>query len=617
MKAFVTLLSIITVVFGAGGCAGEYHVSPAGDDGNPGTMSRPFKSISAAAKIAMPGDVVTVHEGIYRERVNPVRGGSSETKRIVYQAAQGEKVLVKGSEVVKGWTKVENDTWKIVLPNSFFGDFNPFNDLIRGDWYRNNKGASNHTGAVYLNGEWLGETFTLEDVTKPAGEIAVWFAEVDDKNTTILAQFKGVDPNAEMVEVNVRQAVFYPDKPGVNYITVRGFTMEHAATPWAPPTAEQIGLIGTHWSKGWVIEDNRIRHSVCTGITLGKHGDEFDNTSQNSAVGYVETIKRALQHGWSKKNIGHHVVRNNHISHCGQAGIVGSMGAAFSTVSGNLIHDIHMGRSFGGAEMAGIKFHAPIDTLISGNHVYRCDGRAGIWLDWMTQGTRVTGNLLHDNLEEDLFVEVNHGPFIVDNNIMLSETVLLEACGGGAYVNNLFAGGTKLRGETSRKTPYHPPHSTRIAGLSKVVGDDERFCNNLFAGGTGLAVYDAWKPDNLYAAGNVYLAGAKPSVKDRDALVAEDFDPSIKLYEKDDGWYLKMSVDGAWGSKIKHAFVTTQTLPKAIVSGLPYLQVDGKPYRIDTDYFNNKRITNNPLPGPFEVHNGGKINIKVWPKGTN
>ena len=37
---------------------------------------------------------------------------------------------------------------------------------------------------------------------------------------------------------------------------MRGFTLEHAATNWAPPTAEQIGLIGTHWSKGWIIENN-------------------------------------------------------------------------------------------------------------------------------------------------------------------------------------------------------------------------------------------------------------------------------------------------------------------------------------------------------------------------
>ena len=33
---------------------------------------------SAAARLVQPGDVITVHEGVYRERVNPPRGGASD-----------------------------------------------------------------------------------------------------------------------------------------------------------------------------------------------------------------------------------------------------------------------------------------------------------------------------------------------------------------------------------------------------------------------------------------------------------------------------------------------------------------------------------------------------------
>ena len=133
---------------------------------------------------------------------------------------------------------------------------------------------------------------------------------------------------------------------GTNYITVRGFTLRHAATPWAPPTAEQIGLLGTNWSKGWIIENNRISHSRCAGITLGKHGDEFDNQSADQAIGYIETIRRALQRDWNREHIGSHIVRNNHISHCEQAGVCGSLGAIFSQITGNVIHDIHQEQAF-------------------------------------------------------------------------------------------------------------------------------------------------------------------------------------------------------------------------------------------------------------------------------
>ena len=258
----------------------------------------------------------------------------------------------------------------------------------------------------------------------------------------------------------MRQAVFYPEKPGMNYITVRGFTMEHAATPWAPPTAEQIGLIGTHWSKGWIIENNAIRYSICTGITLGKHGDECDNTSQNIGRRLRQDHRAGAWHdGWSKENIGHHVVRNNHISHCEQAGIVGSHGARVQHWSPAIRSTTSTCRGlFTGAEMAGIKFHGAIDTLISHNHIYR-SGNFGIWLDWMTQGTRVTGNLLHDNGRKDLFVEVNHGPFLVDNNIFLSPQSLLINSQGGAYVHNL------IGRQRSGHSPRTPPDALSHAAL--------------------------------------------------------------------------------------------------------------------------------------------------------
>ena len=318
----------------AGLRAAEWHVAVTGKDTQGGTKDAPLQTIQRAADLAQPGDTVTVHAGVYRERINPPRGGESDAKRIIYQAAPGGKVEIKGSEVVTNWEKVQDDTWKASLPNTFFGKFNPYSDLVHGDWY--NKSLTNHTGAVYLNGKWLRETKRLEDVLKPADDNMLWFAQVDDTNTTIWAQFRGINPNERAVEINVRQSVFYPDKRGRNFITVRGFGLMHAATPWAPPTAEQIGLIGTHWSKGWIIENNDIHHSTCVGVTLGKYGDEWDNKGESNE-GYYRSIKLARDNGWTKDNIGHHIVRNNIISHCEQAGIVGSLGAVFSEVSGNTI----------------------------------------------------------------------------------------------------------------------------------------------------------------------------------------------------------------------------------------------------------------------------------------
>ena len=106
--------------------AADLHVAPSGNDANPGTRATPLRTIQRAADLAQPGDVITVHEGVYRERITPPRGGQSNQQRIVYQTAPVEQVEIKGSEVVKDWIPVQGDVWKVTIPNAFFGDFKDF-----------------------------------------------------------------------------------------------------------------------------------------------------------------------------------------------------------------------------------------------------------------------------------------------------------------------------------------------------------------------------------------------------------------------------------------------------------------------------------------------------------
>jgi len=624
MKRLKIVLAALLLSFALS--AKEYHIAKTGNDNSKGTSESAFLTIQAAANIAQPGDVITVHKGVYRERVNPPRGGTSDDKRIVYQAAEEERVIIKGSEIMKGWKKIKNDIWTVSLPNSFFGDFNPYQDTIFGDWFISN-GRTHHTGAVYLNGHWLSEAVNKAEVFNHASGNPLWFGAVDDANTTLWAQFKGVNPNTQEVEINVRRTVFYPEKTGVNYITVKGFSLTHAATPWAPPTAEQIALIGTHWSKGWIIENNEISYSVCSGISLGKYGDEFDNTSANTAAGYVATIERALKNGWKKKNIGSHTVRNNNVHHCEQAGIVGSLGGIFSTITGNEVHDIHVRRLFSGMEMSGIKIHAPIDMLISNNYVYHC--WRGLWLDWMAQGTRVTANLFHDNeTANDLFIEVSHGPFLIDNNLFLSPNSIFDISQGGAYVHNLIAGRIMPQ-DNSRIVPYHEAHSTKIIELKGISLGDERYYNNIFvspegnllfpervqlnkdANYFGLSYFDSITLP-LQLSGNVFLKEAKPCEQEQNPIVETNFNPNIHLTQKKDGVYLGMLVDIVWLNK-QRQLVTTDVLGRAENPKLPFVNPDDTPYILDTDYSGMKRDTDNPAPGPFEFPDKKKISIKVWP----
>jgi hypothetical protein len=614
--------------------AREYHVSVYGDDQNKGTQQHPFRTIGKAAENARPGDEVIVHGGVYREWVNPPRGGESDKKRIVYRAVDGEEVVIKGSEVIKGWTRFSGDVWKVIIPNSFFGDFNPFKEILHGDWF-NDKGRIHHAGEVYLNGRSLYEAPILEALLKqellPVGEerLYPWYCESDDENTYIYANFGNHDPNREEVEINVRQSCFYPDKPGINYITVKGFVMRQAATPWAPPTAEQPGLLGTHWSKGWIIENNIISDSKCVGITLGKDRKTGQNVwsknpCKDGATHYNEVIMRALQEGWSKENIGSHIVRNNTIYNCEQAGIVGSLGAVFSTICNNHIYDIWTKRLFTGAEIAGIKIHAAVDGLICHNRIHNA-GR-GIWLDWMAQGTRVTGNLCYDNSINDLFVEVSHGPFLVDNNLFLSPESIRNWSEGGAFVHNLITGRIRAMEVRGRFTPYLYPHSTRVMGLRNVIDGEELFINNLFLTPVkgsqgkkekdfqdkdfGLQVYDPLS-FTVKGEGNVYTGVAKPCKLERNALVLEEFDGDVRLSEEEGNLFVDFSLPDSV-TTFKRPLVTTAYLGKTRISRQLFEDPDGDPLILDKDYNGIPRNRKNPAPGPFAGADGGTGKWKVW-----
>ena len=608
--------------------AKEYHVSPSGSDAGEGTQASPFRTINYAAQVALPGDTVTVHNGVYREWVNPLNGGESPHKRILYRVAEGEKAELKGSEVVTNWKREKKGkgVWKAVVPNTLFGDYNPFNEKLYGDWLWSKH--TYHTGDIYLNDVSLYETTSLEKVftpdtirslRDPEGTTNVWYAVVEAEQTTLYANFGTVDPNKETVEISVRPTCFYPTRQGLNYITLRGFHISQAATRWAAPTAEQVGMVATHWCKGWIIEDNVIKNSRCNGITLGKerasgHNLECTDKRLDGTHHYIEVIFNTLRLGWSKEQVGSHIVRNNVISDCEQTGICGSMGAAFSEIYGNHIYNILAKQQFGGAEMAGIKLHGAIDTYIHHNRIHR-SANYGIWLDWMAQGSRVSSNLLYENLAQDLFFEVDHGPYVVDNNIALSARSIQENTDGGAYLHNIFAGDV-VRYDDSRYTPYHLNHSTEVKGFRTITEGDHRFYNNLFIGGNnakkkyGLSAFDASKWP-IAAADNLFLNGAKPMTDKEQGWTMENEDPNLRIEETADGVYLISDIDCAELAAFKGKPVDAQRLGVTKLSGYPFENQDGTPFVLDKDYFGKTRSGQVPTVGPVETLPHGN-RIKVW-----
>lgn len=637
----------------------EYHVAKTGSDHGQGSQEDPFLTINKAASAAVAGDTVIVHEGVYREWVKPKFKGLSTKRRITYQAARGEKVIIKGSEHIQSWQHAEGNIWKVVLPNEFFGNYNPYALEVSGDWLVTIE-ETKHLGDVYLNGMSFYEVSRFEQLIDPkvTTEVLdhwtrkmvpvhnqeqtkyVWFAEVNADNTTIYANFQGADPNREFVEVNVRRSCFYPQETGIDYITVRGFEMAQAATPWAPPTADQPGLLGANWSKGWIIENNIIHDAKCSAISIGKEASTGHNyrSVRKDKPGYqyqLESVFSAERNGWCKEKIGSHIIRNNTIYDCGQNGIVGHLGGVFSEIHHNHIYKIALKREFYGHEIAGIKLHAAIDVQIHHNRIHDCS--LGLWSDWQTQGTRISKNLFYSN-NRDLFVEVSHGPYIVDHNIMASEYSLDNVSQGGAYINNLICGKMNHWKEMTRSTQYHLPHSTKIAGFSFIYGGDDRFYNNIFIGADGLEGVGTSHYKNhtasleeyienvhknpgdaeifnlveqpVYINNNAYLAGAEPFEREKDKIVDKSFHPNFRIVDKGEEVYLSCELPENFDLFLGEVH-STATLARVRIVDAEFERPDGSEVILDTDLLDMQRVEKSPI-GPITLLKKGKNYIKVW-----
>ncbi|MCR5268940.1 MAG: right-handed parallel beta-helix repeat-containing protein [Lachnospiraceae bacterium] len=650
-----------------------YYVNANAPEKGNGSKDRPFITIQAAADIARAGDEVIVSEGIYRETVTPKHAGA-EDARITYRSVTPLGAVITGAEEVNDWVKVDGGVYKTTIQNDLFGSYNPYTTFVCGDWYF--APTVRHTGSVFLNDKMMYETVTLEECMSdgadplswdPEGAKYKWYTEQDGNHTVIYANFRGLDPANEKTEISVRRNCFMPEENGINYITVSGFTICKGATTWAPPAAYQDGLIGPHWSKGWIIEDCEVYGSRCCGISLGKYRDP-----ENDMYFYTKHVKSPTQmerdavcrgqyHGWLKENIGSHIIRRCHVHHCEQTGIVGRMGAVFSTIEDCHIHHICNSQQLGGAETAGIKLHAAIDVTIRRNHIHNCI--MGIWLDWEAQGARITQNLLYENMRPagvkqadgamfstDVFIEVGHGPTLIDNNLLLSNVSVTIPSEGIAVLHNLILGSFSLinggvdsivNGQREpRYTPYHIRHRTEVAGFMTILHGDDRIMNNIFVqnypvidpskapedadyGVVGTApfdifpLYEDWianfmmdkEPDmNALAPfhfghlpvrvdGNAYFNGATICKHEKSFLSDTEHKIFVKITGTDGNCRLETGLASTLGH-FTVPILNSDTLGKAFEPEQRFENPDGTDILFDTDYFGEKR-TGAAIPGPF------------------
>ena len=393
-----------------------YHVAcvdPHASDENPGTADRPFATIGRAAAILRPGEKVVVHRGTYRECVRPARGGAGADRMIAYEAAPGEEVRVSGSMPWKpharpseGWRIGEPEGAARVLmadlPAEWFIGYNPFiaNNMsaefttFTSDWSNDEKQRMQlRRGMIFCNGKLLRQVFRITELAKQ--DDAFW---VEDPGLRIHFRLsKDVDPAGAAFEVTAREQCFAPAERGLGWIRVSGFIFDNAADGVPVP---QRAMVGTCRGHHWIIEDCTISWANSTGLDVG-------NGSWHAPEKPTGTPR------------GNHIIRRNHVSDCGVCGMAG-----VTCVDGTLVEDNTVERI--GAmnieriwETGGLKFHVCKGVLIRRNVFRHITHAPGVWLDYLNENCRITGNVFADisSLNGGIYLEVSQAPNLIDHNL--------------------------------------------------------------------------------------------------------------------------------------------------------------------------------------------------------
>lgn len=366
-------------------------------DSNRGTEARPWKTISRAggAKELKPGDTVLIQSGVYREHVE-VKVSGEPGKPITFRAAPGARVVIKGSEVVRGnWTKLAGaknfpepypnayaDVWKIKLGEEFFAD-----PRFQGSYAEKSKRWVSQVflnddkplqrigpDPIYKNEEYL----KLAVVGRGLADLIQDSFFFDAAEQTLYLKIAG-EPAWSSIEVGVRG--FTLTATGVHDVVLRGLETRHNRQPggqWPMAAVSQCERV--------VVEDCKVYQSDFCGLSLGR--------SKHCTVRYCD------------------------LSYNGNTGL--GMGESSDclidgcTLLFNNYRRFHSGWHAGGMKCIPGNTRCTIRECEAAYNV----ASDGIWFDSENSDIRILGNVSHHNDGVGIFFEINKGGGIIADNLV-------------------------------------------------------------------------------------------------------------------------------------------------------------------------------------------------------
>jgi trimeric autotransporter adhesin len=371
--------------------SGAIVVSPAGNDANAGTSSKPLRTVNAAVNKASSGKTIVLRAGSYHESVV-----IPPNKRLTLQAWPAEAAWLEGSSVVTGWA-ASGSRWVRTGWNLVF-DHSPTYTRGAPDGTAANWGFLNpsypmaaHPDQIWINGVAQRQVASLGAVV--AGTF------FHDENAKQL--WLGTNPNGKQVRVSdVVKALSVRSTGSV----VRGIGIRR----YAPSVPDMAAV--TIESPSVVFENVAITDNSTTGLHIGS------GTTPNV------------------------VLRNLTLARNGMLGLNASQADNLTieriVSSGNNTERFNTSPVAGGAKIGRTRGVVVRDSVFNSNY------GTGLWFDESTYNMTITGNEMRDNAKHGVSIEIS-AKAVFANNIVTNNVgfgVKINNTANVAVWNNTFVG---------------------------------------------------------------------------------------------------------------------------------------------------------------------------------
>jgi len=483
MQRSFIMIAVFFSLISSSWAATTYFVANNGNDLNNGTsISTPFKTIQKAMGKVVAGDTVYVRGGTYREEITAYRGGSAGNY-VTVAGYEKEVPVIKGSEIVSGWTLHGGNIWK--KTGWKHNSQQVFVDLKDDAGLQQIGRPSNHYGSFEYPspvGSGLSSMTAGSFYYDPASyTLYVWLKD-------------GSSPNDHVMEASTKRRLFFM---GASHFYLKGLAFRHTSSSAFTKQGAAIEL-GAHS----IMDRCDVQYTDFTGVTMG----------------YLKTGAQLI---------------NSNISNNGNSGINGP-GSYDFYIAGNIINRNNT-RNFNALWHAGgIKATTKAYGVVANNEVGYNKG-SGIWFDYANGGQAIVvkNNYVHDNgpKEAGIFMEVTKNAAIYNNVLANNERrgIYISASDNMRVHNNTVNGTKGYAGVEINGMPRGGATLTNNTLYNNIISNGTSKYDLFLAKSNGTTIQNNTTDyNNYYRAGAVQLSNGsiystldawkKASLQDKNSL---------------------------------------------------------------------------------------------------